>query len=377
MTAPAGERKAIEDELLGWMEAARRSPWPIADDEERFATLALRLFAFQFAACPPYARFCRARGVEPAGLSDWRAIPAVPTGAFKEVALRCFAPEDTLAIFRTSGTSGGGDTRGQLFLDDLALYQASLMASLDGLFLPDLAPGERVTLRILAPSPDEADDSSLSHMFGRLVAERGDAHSGFDVVDGALRADALDAALDAACGAGRPVALAGTAFAFVHWLDHLASAGRRFELPAGSRVMETGGFKGRSRELPRAELVDALSACTGVAPTRIVNQYGMTELGSQFYDSVLREPGRTRRKLVPPWVRVRSLDPESGRELPLGQVGALAILDLANTGSICAIQTADLGRLRDDGFEVIGREPDAEARGCSIAADQLLTGAPA
>jgi phenylacetate-coenzyme A ligase PaaK-like adenylate-forming protein len=108
---------------------------------------------------------------------------------------------------------------------------------------------------------------------------------------------------------------------------------------------------------------------------RIVNQYGMTELGSQFYDSILREPDTERRKIAPPWVRVRIVDPESGRESPPGEAGIVVITDLANTGSVIAVQTADLGRRIGDGFEVLGRSPGAEARGCSIAADELLTGA--
>jgi hypothetical protein len=98
----------------------------------------------------------------------------------------------------------------------------------------------------------------------------------------------------------------------------------------------------------------------------------MTELGSQFYDTVLREPGGPRRKRVPPWVRVRMLDPSSGAEVAPGEPGLVTVVDLANTGSVLAVQTADLGRTVADGFEVLGRSPGAEARGCSIAADAML-----
>jgi len=171
--------------------------------------------------------------------------------------------------------------------------------------------------------------------------------------------------------------LCGTAFAFVHLLEQLEAADDSVALPAGTRIMETGGFKGRSRELPRETLYTALQARLGVPASRIVNQYGMTELGSQFYDSVLARPGEPRRKLGPPWARVRVVEPQSGREVPPGEVGTLCVVDLANTGSVCAIQTADLGRRCGDGFEVLGREPGAEARGCSIAADALLAGAGA
>jgi acyl-CoA synthetase (AMP-forming)/AMP-acid ligase II len=168
------------------------------------------------------------------------------------------------------------------------------------------------------------------------------------------------------------VVLCGTAFAFVHLLDALAREGRRLRLPPGSRVMETGGFKGRSREVTRDELHAALATELGVDRDRIVNQYGMTELASQFHDSVLRCPGEPRRKLGPPWTRVRLLDPETEAECAPGAVGRIAILDLANTGSLVALRTADLGRSVGDGFEVLGREAGAEARGCSLAADAML-----
>jgi hypothetical protein len=103
----------------------------------------------------------------------------------------------------------------------------------------------------------------------------------------------------------------------------------------------------------------------------------MTELASQFHDSVLLLPGEPRRKLGPPWTRALLLDPVSGEPAPAHAVGQIVVFDLANTGSVLALQTADLGRRVADGFHVLGREPGAEARGCSIAADELLAGADA
>ncbi len=366
----AESRAAIEDELLAWMaEPAWRR------DDARFEDLALRLFRFQLAHCEPYARFCRARGADAGNVRAWRDIPPVPTGAFKELALRCFPAEATRTVFRTSGTSTA--RRGELHLDDLALYEASLRSSLRHGLLPDLEDGERIAIRVLAPSPAEAPDSSLSHMFGSLVEQWGAPGSGFDVADGALRLEPLQAALDAACADERPVALCGTAFAFVHLLDGLdAAGGPALSLPPGSRVMETGGFKGRSREMPRDALYAAIGARLGVPADRVVNQYGMTELGSQFYDSVLADPAGPRRKLSPPWTRVRVVDPFDGHDVEGEAVGAVIVHDLANTGSVAAIQTADLGRrIGDDGFEVLGRATGAESRGCSIAADAMLAGA--
>lgn len=364
-------REEIERELLAWM----TEDVPAADPD-RFERLALALFRFQFAACPAYARLCTSLERTPDRVERIEEIPPVPTGAFKEFALRCFPEADTAKIFRTSGTSV--ERRGELHLDTLVLYEASLLASLRRSFLPGLA-GTAPEMRFLAPGPDEAPDSSLTHMFETLRRAEGDPTSGYDLHDGRLDLAALEAAAERARRDDRPLVIAGTSFAFVHFLDDPQAAGDgRWHLPAGSRVMETGGFKGKSRSVPRDVLRSEIAQRFGLPESAVVNQYGMTELASQFYDSTLVDPGGPRRKEGPPWARVRFVDPESGRDVVPGEVGMIVIHDLANTGSIAAIQTADLGRaIRDEagreiGFDVIGREEGAEARGCSIATDVML-----
>ena len=361
-------RAELDRRILAWM-GEREA----VEDEARFEELALPLFAHQFARCEPFARFCRARGATPENVDSWREIPAVPSGAFKEMALRSFPPERERHVFRTSGTSTR--RRGELHLDTLALYEASLLPSFERHLLPDLGEAsERMRMVILAPSPLEAPDSSLSHMFGVVLERRGDRASGFLVEGGELQTRRLLDGIERAAASDVAVALCGTALALVHLLEAMERAEHQIALPEGSRVMETGGFKGSSRELPRDLLYQRLHRSLDIPPGRIVNQYGMTELGSQFYDSVLRDPGTPRRKLGPPWARVRLIDPESGDEAPDGEIGVVTVLDLANTGSVLAIQSADLGRALGDGFEVLGREPGAEARGCSIAADEMLQG---
>lgn len=366
---PDPARASLDARVLAWMrEPAAPERWPL--DDARFEALALELFAFQFERCAPFARFCEGRGRTPRTLRNWREIPPVPTAAFKELSLRSFPAERMCHVFRTSGTST--ELRGRLELDTLELYEASLVPSFRFHVLPDLAAGDTMQLRILTPSASEAPDSSLSHMFATLLGLFGAPGSGFDVLAGRVDYGALLLRLRAASEAREPVALCGTAFAFVHLLDELARRGEKLALPSGSRVMETGGFKGRSRTMSRDELYGALEERLGMPAARCVNQYGMTELGSQFYDTVLRFPGTPRRKLGPPWARVRLVDPVTGEDVPEGQDGILVIVDLANTGSILALQTQDVGRRIGDGFEVLGRAAGAEARGCSIAADEML-----
>lgn len=374
-------REAIESALLAWM---AEPDW--RRDEARFEAAALALFRFQYGACEPYRRYCDALDRAPEKVQAANAIPPVPTGAFKEFDLRCFPAERTVQSFRTSGTST--ERRGVLHLDTLALYEASLLASLRRCFLTDLV-GRRPTMRFLALSPQYAPDSSLTHMFATLAAAEGDERCGYDLGPEGLALGSLARAIDAARREARPIVLAGTSFAFVHFLDATGDApaseasdtqGGGWRLPAGSRVLETGGFKGRSREVPRDVLRASLAARFGIPEQAVLNQYGMTELGSQFYDSTLVDPTGPRRKLVPPWTRVRCVDPDSGEDVPMGSVGVVVIHDLANTGSVAAIQTADLGRIlpaasgsgEASGFDVLGRAEGAEQRGCSIAVDAML-----
>ncbi len=364
-------RPALENELLAWMASGEWAP-----DPERFERIALELFCFQFEHCDPYARLCRSLHLTPDQISCADEIPAVPTGAFKEFDLRCFEAEETVRTFRTSGTST--DRPGELHLDHLELYEASLLASLRHALLVERT-GQPTLIRILAPSPLEVPDSSLSYMFGALIEAEGGPASGFDLHDGELDLTALRTATADAQRSGEACLIAGTAFAFVHFLD--AVGDETWALPSGSRVMETGGFKGRSREVPRDILHRSLGAQFGIPETSIIHQYGMTELGSQFYDSTLVDPAGPRRKLAPPWTRVRVVDPVSERDLPPGEIGLILIQDLANTGSIAAIQTADLGRITLDGngspsgFDIVGRDAGAETRGCSIATDVMLEAA--
>ena len=369
-------RLSLDREILEWMAEAR---WRF--DDARFDALAQKLFAFQFEHCPAYGRFCEGRGFTPGNVSHWTQIPPVPTGAFKEVELRCFPASQTVRTFYTSGTTG--QKRGALPLDTLKIYEASLLPTLEQLLFPDCDPNStepwRLPMCILAPAGHEKPDSSLSHMFDQLVEAHGSPDSRYVVHQGALDLEAIRHAQDGIRTSGEPWVLLGTAFSFVHLLEDMTRHGERWDCPPGSRVMETGGFKGQAREIPRVELHGWISERMGIPSSRIINQYGMTELGSQFYDSSLVDPDGPRRKLGPPWVRVRILDPTTRREVQAGKVGMVVIHDLANTGSIAAIETADLGRRVLDsegqpiGFEILGREPDAEQRGCSIAADEMLS----
>ncbi len=170
--------------------------------------------------------------------------------------------------------------------------------------------------------------------------------------------------LEMFCDGSQPFAIVGTAFGFVHLLDHLTGSYRKYKLPPGSRVMETGGYKGRSRVMSKAKLHQLLSEQFGLADSQIISEYGMSELSSQGYDN----PDHIFR--FPPWARVQIISPETKREVGIGETGLVRIYDLANVYSVMAIQTEDLAIRRDDGFELIGRANEAEPRGCSLMATE-------
>jgi hypothetical protein len=161
--------------------------------------------------------------------------------------------------------------------------------------------------------------------------------------------------------------LLGTAFLFLNLLDAMDAPVTRLHLPPGSRILETGGYKGRTRSVPKAELHTLLCSRLGLPQSNIITEYGMAELSSQAYDRICGHKAGTPLHF-PPWARARIISPETGVEAMDGEAGLLQIFDLANVHSVLAIQTEDLAVRWWDGFELIGRQPRAEARGCSLMA---------
>jgi Acyl-protein synthetase, LuxE len=354
--------------VLRCVDAWHRSARPLADRE--FDDLALRIFAYQIRYNEPYARYCASLGVSAsAPPASWQSIPAVASDTFKEVTLTTFDPARAALAFQTSGTTSG--TGGRHYMETRTLYDAVLLAGFDRFMLPD---GARLRFMNLVANPSDRPESSLGYMMAQVSAQRGDGQTGWYVRGEDLLFDAFALDLQAAIADAQPVCIAATAFALVHVLDAMTLRGQTLALPAGSRFMETGGFKGRARILERSELYARLCERFGIAEDAIVAEYGMTELTSQYYDDRMIRAGsgpvESRRKLAPPTLRTRVVGP-NGATLPNGTVGALLHVDLANRSSCIAILTEDLGVAFDDGLVLIGREAGAALRGCSLDAESL------
>lgn len=359
---------SIRDTLLALFGAGADRPL----DDEAFDRHARCIFTYAFDHVPAYAGYCRARGIHDGVVAGWRDIPAVPSAAFKE--LRLLADGATAeAVFRTSGTTRGPERRGEHHVADLGLYRASLRPAFRTFMLPDDAAARFFSLMPPAPL---LPDSSLAFMIDDVMAAMGGPGSGSFADLSGLDGTGLARAAREAEADGVPVLLLGTSAAFIHWLDDLARDGARLRLPEGSRLMDTGGFKGGGRGVRPAQLRDAYADRLGIPPDACVNEYGMTEMLSQLYDITLREgvgEADPRPKAGPPWVRSVAVDPETLAPLARGADGLLRHVDLANLGSVPAIQTEDFGRVDERGrVRVEGRAAGAPPRGCSIAMDLLL-----
>jgi hypothetical protein len=326
-----------------------------------FEAWALRVFRHQFERVPAYRAFCERRGVTPATVARWEDVPAVPSRAFRSATLATGPAE---MVFRTSGTSGGADRRGRHPIPYPDLYRASALPTFARFVLPD---GARLPFLVLLPPPDVRPDSSLVHMCAWTAAAFGTSVEWL-AGSGGLDVARLAERLATFASTGEAVLIAGPSAGFVRLFD----GGATFRLGPGSRIMDTGGQKGMDRPVSRAGFLRACWTHLGIPTYYCLNEYGMTELCSQRYDSALRDrfDGRSldRRRLVgPSWLRTRVLDPDTLAPVHAGDVGLLCHHDLANAGSVSVVLTEDLGRLvGDDGIELMGRVPGAMPRGCGL-----------
>lgn len=378
--------EVVTDEVLEWIKHPVRlfAGAGCEEENQRFNALALKLFRIQYSLNQSYQVLIDSRKIKPESLNDWRQIPAVPTNAFKDFEFSCIVPEQRTRVFHSSGTTEQRPSRH--FHNDLSLtiYEQSLLSWFEGHMMGDTsrnASGTKtITMVSLTPPPSLAPHSSLVHMIATCANRHGMPNSEWlGHVDPSLGwtivVDKAIAHLRAVCSQNQPVMILGTAFLFVNLMDALIQRNERLYMPPGSRVMETGGYKGRSRVMRKEQLHQLIHQRLGISRDNIVCEYGMCELSSQAYDHAIdasdtKAPvnmeSHARAFRLPSWARPMIVSPETGRCVGEGETGLLRILDLANAWSVCMIQTEDLATRRGDGFELIGRDELAEPRGCSL-----------
>ncbi|MCX6249643.1 MAG: acyl transferase [Bacteroidetes bacterium] len=312
-------------------------------NEEVFNRLAIGIFRFQAEHNPVYRDFIRILGIRLQDITTYTEIPFLPIGFFKTHKVYCgdHRPQKT---FLSSGTTGMERSRHEIA--DISLYEESLLKG----FGISFGSPSGYTILGLMPAPEGNPESSLVFMTDVLMKHGIDPGNGFFRMD----FQGLEEALNKHRDNGRKVILIGLSYAL---LDFAATNTVSFpELI----VIETGGMKGRRKEMVRDELHEWLSAGFGVRKIR--SEYGMTELLSQAWsegDGLF---------LTPPWMKVLVRDINDPFQLlTTGETGGINIIDLSNIYSCSFIATQDIGKVYEDGsFGVMGRFDNSDTRGCNL-----------
>jgi hypothetical protein len=347
----------IQSRIRAFMRArlASVSDSSSSDIDSTFESLAVELHHLQRQHNLAYQKVCDLHGARK--INNWREIPCAPTAAFKECDLTALPCSERQRVFYSSGTTHRDRSKHYHSGASLALYEESLWLWFQHNFRERIAGRKFI---FLTPPAVHAPNSSLVHMFQTFAARL--PHPDFAFLG---ETDSLgNWTLDLARSLGllkttkQPVALFGTAFQFVHLLDELQRTKRILTLPPNSWIFETGGYKGRSREIPKSELCELLQH--HFATRDIVSEYGMSELSSQAYE--VTNVGLQ----FPPWARARIISPATGGDVTEGERGLVRVYDLANVWSVMAVQAEDLAIKTKNGFDLTGRAAQAEARGCSL-----------
>jgi len=340
-------------------------------ESETFEALALDIARFQARHGAASARLSRHHG---AALESLDRVPAVPADVFRLGRVAVHPEAEDVARFFTSGTTGGAGCHA---FRTLATYR-ELCVAWGRRALLGATP--RCTVIALAPAFEPERRSSLGfmmHEFMRDFDGRGLDGAELDpltperwlLASGRVDTDGVRRGARIAAERGEPLLLLATSFALVWLLDELA--GTPLPLPAGSRVMLTGGFKGRARSVDERDLAAALCQTFAIGPERLIGEYGMTELSSQLYDGGRHGADGRSVFVEPPWLRVTPVDPVSLAPVADGEEGLARFTDLANVDSALNVLTLDRVRRVDAGIVLCGRQPGARLRGCSLAVEAL------
>lgn len=310
---------------------------------QEFEEISLKVFRHQHQNIPPYRHFCDLLNVAPEDVHALQDIPFLPIDFFKthQIMPSAAAAEK---IFTSSGTTGKSTSRH--FVTQLSVYEDSFLKG----FRRCYGDIEDYTILALLPSYLEREGSSLIYMADFLIRKTGQTQSGFYLNNLEELSDSL-ASLDAS---GRKILLIGVSFALLDLIEN-----QQFRLK-NTIVMETGGMKGRRKEMIREELHRHLKDGFGV--NVIHSEYGMTELLSQAYS-----PGNGLFH-CPPWMKILTRDPEDALSyVSQGKTGGINVIDLANYNSCSFIATQDLGKIHaENTIEILGRFDNSDIRGCNL-----------
>ncbi len=312
-------------------------------NQKDFNELALEVFSYQYQHNQVYREFCQLLKRNPENVSTIEKIPFLPIDFFKnKKVVSGTNPEEI--IFTSSGTTGAATSKH--YVTNLKVYEQSFLKAFE-LFYGK--PEEMVILALL-PSYLERQGSSLIYMADSLIKRSKYSESGFYLDD----LEGLQKKLSALDRSGKNILLLGVSFALLDLVEN-------YDLNLkNTTIMETGGMKGRRKEMIREELHQILSKGFGVE--KIHSEYGMTELLSQAYskgDGIFE---------TPPWMKILIRDAEDALSYqPQYKTGGINVIDLANFNSCSFIATQDLGRkIKENKIEILGRFDNSDIRGCNL-----------
>lgn len=308
-----------------------------------FEKLALQVFQHQSAKCLVYRNYLNHLGINPKSVELFDQIPFLPIQFFKSHKI-VSTNKNIDKVFLSSGTTDNGQSRH--YISDLNIYKLSYTRGFE-IFYGNI---EDYTILALLPNYLEREGSSLVFMVDDLIKKSKSSDSEFYLND----LESLSAKLTQLNKRNEKVLLIGVSYALLDLISNF-----KFHLK-NTIIMETGGMKGRRKEMIREELHKSLSLGFGV--DKIHSEYGMTELLSQAYS---KGNGIFE---TPPWMRIVIRDPEDPLTiLPNSKTGGLNVVDLANINSCSFVATQDLGKTNTNGtFEIIGRFDNSDIRGCNL-----------
>jgi hypothetical protein len=317
--------------------------------KQGFEALALKIFAFQYQHNRVYREYTQALGINPDEVRQLAEIPFLPIRFFKSHTIMTTDFEPA-AVFESSGTTGTVNSRH--YVKDISLYEESFLRTFS-LFYGNIT---EYAVFALLPSYLERTGSSLVYMADRLIRLSQNCDSRFYLTETEKMMHAINAReqfLNTPGNQGQKNLLIGVTYAL---LDIISPAGLQWK---NTIVMETGGMKGRKKEMVRQEVHEKL--CENFGVSAIHSEYGMTELLSQAYS------GGGGIFNGPPWMKILVRDEEDPLQVKESGSGLINIIDLANIFSCAFIATDDVGRLHpDESFEVLGRMDGSDIRGCSL-----------
>ncbi|MCM4155404.1 acyl transferase [Gramella sp. AN32] len=309
-----------------------------------FDRICLEVYKFQYENNEVYQQFSNLLRKDPDNVKTTPEIPFLPIEFFKTKEV-ISTKKESQRMFTSSGTTG--PLTSKHYVADISLYEKSFNLA----FKEFYGNPKDYAILALLPSYLEREGSSLIYMVDALIRQSGNPDSGFYLND----LNSLSRKLSKLDTSGQKILLIGVSFALLDLVDS-----QKFNLK-NTIIMETGGMKGRRREMIREELHEILKAGFGVA--EIHSEYGMTELLSQAYShgNGIFE--------CPPWMKIFIRDPEDALTfLPESKTGGINVIDLANLYSCSFIATQDLGKIKDEKIEILGRFDNSDIRGCNLMA---------